>query len=852
MNYRHRFIFLITLTLFIITVPACQTVNLSTASLSSVPPSPTVAPTRAAVQVDDPQPITISFACYEWQKPEFVRLAGVFEQDNPDVRVRIVTLNEIADLSRLTSENAAQVEAEIAYQIVSTADTAYWMPSPGAIRQGLLLDLAPLIEADPEFEQADFYPALWKRMVQGNRVWGVPAQADLIVMLYDQDAFDAAGLPYPQPGWDREDLLVAAQQLTLREGNEIQRYGLVDVSMQVAPFVEGVTGSLVDDSVEPPRLLLDTPQTVAALQWYVDLALWHGVMPDPARIPQEWSNAQASRGAPARQMWLYDLVNTGRAAMWINLLSGLPVMGQTGERRVGVAPLPLGEQNANPLYVQGYLISSGTAYREASWRWLKFLSRQCVTGGSAYSLPARVSVARQSGYWMQWDEADAAAIRYALDHARVPLYPQIATALQSAVEAVWAGQTIQDALGTAQMQASQSLAALSQATPVPPPAVASNQPDRVGTRTTVRFSCDVTEKNVWRETIEIFNGAQKRIWVELVDDAAPVAADCSARSFASAAGGNTRAGLLDLQPFVNADPTLSLQDVYFVDAFRHQNGLWGLPVCAETRVVFFNRALFDQASVAYPEPGWTTDDLVGKALALTSTDPALEQYGLAFLNGQIANLPAFLALQGVELWDAEGQPRFDAPDVVTAVQWFADLALQHHVLPVLSANLSEADSQAALSLLVRQGRVAMWTDYSGIDRDLALPAAMPVGIAPLPVSPDASAAQFIYTGLFISDKTLHAQACWEWIKFASDYALFPGRMPARRSGWELDVEIWAGEEKDLDTYRAVLEYIPVPWPTAQQSDQLKWLDWAFAEILSGAQAASVLAEAQQQAQQLVD
>ncbi len=852
MNYRHRFIFLITLTLFIITVPACQTVSPSTTFPPSVPPSPTVAPTRAAAPVDDPQPITISFACYEWQKPEFARLAGVFEQDNPDIRIRIVALNEIADLSRLTSENAAQLEAEIAYQIVAAADTAYWMPSLGAIRQGLLLDLAPLIEADPEFEQADFYPALWKRMVQGNRVWGVPAQADLIVLLYDRDAFDAAGLAYPQPGWNREDLLAAAQQLTLREGDEIQRYGLVDVSMQVAPFVQVGTGSLVDDSVEPPRPLLDAPHTAAALQWYIDLSLRHGVMPDPARIPQEWSNAQASRGVPAPQMWLYDLVNTGRAAMWINLLSGLPGAGQSGERRVGVAPLPLGEQDANPLYVQGYLISSGTAYREASWRWIKFLSRQHVMGGSAYSLPARATVAQQSGYWAQWDEADAAAVQYALDHAQAPLYTQIAVALQSAVEAVWAGQTAQDALAAAQVQASQSLTALSQATPVPPPVVASNQPDRVGTRTTIRFSCDVTEKNVWREAIEVFNGAQKHIWVELVDDAAPVAADCSARSFALATGDNTRAGLLDLQPLVDADPAFSLQDVYFVDAFRYQDALWGLPVCAEPRVVFFNRALFDRAGVAYPEPGWTTDDLVNKAIALTSTDPALEQYGLAFLNGQTADLPVFLALQGVELWDVDGYPRFDAPDVVTAVQWFADLALRHHVLPVLSANLSEADSRAAISLLVRQGRVAMWTDYSGIDRDLALPATMSVGIAPLPVSPNAAAAQFIYTGLFISGKTLHAQACWEWIKFASDYALFPGRMPARRSGWELDVEMWAGEEKDWDTYRTVLQYTPVPWSTVQQSDQLEWLDWAFAEILSGGQAASVLAEAQRQAQLLVD
>lgn len=170
MNYRHSFIFLITLTLFIITVPACQMVNPSTTSPSSVPLSPTISPTRAAAPVDDLQPVTISFACYEWQKPEFARLVKIFEQDNPDIRVRIVALNEIADLSRLTFENAAQVETEIAYQIVSAADTAYWTPSLGAIKQGLPLDLAPLIEADPEFEQADFYPALWKRMVQENRV----------------------------------------------------------------------------------------------------------------------------------------------------------------------------------------------------------------------------------------------------------------------------------------------------------------------------------------------------------------------------------------------------------------------------------------------------------------------------------------------------------------------------------------------------------------------------------------------------------------------------------------------------------------------------------------------------------
>ena len=93
-----------------------------------------------------------------------------------------------------------------------------------------------------------------------------------------------------------------------------------------------------------------------------------------------------------------------------------------------------------------------------------------------------------------------------------------------------------------------------------------------------------------------------------------------------------RGALQDLTPYIE-DTGFDL-DVFFPalqEAIKYNGGIYAMPRDATTSVVAYNKALFDQAGVAYPEPGWTREDFLNTARALVQKDgDHTTVYGYAF------------------------------------------------------------------------------------------------------------------------------------------------------------------------------------------------------------------------------
>ena len=51
--------------------------------------------------------------------------------------------------------------------------------------------------------------------------------------------------------------------------------------------------------------------------------------------------------------------------------------------------------------------------------------------------------------------------------------------------------------------------------------------------------------------------------------------------------------------------------------FRWQDKLWGLPDTAAPELVFYNKAMFDAAGLAYPTDNWTFEEMRQAAIQLT-------------------------------------------------------------------------------------------------------------------------------------------------------------------------------------------------------------------------------------------
>jgi len=750
-------------------------------------------------------------------------------------------------------------------KLAAAADTTPANFSDQDFRSGLLRDLKPFIEADRTFDADDFYPGMLEAYQWAGSQRAVPATAFFQLIQYDKDVFDEAGVDYPQPGWTWDDFLDKAKRLTVREGDQVARYGFVDAAGQnlVLAVILSQAGSLVDETTDAPTPRLDRPEVAEAVQWCADLILEHGVMPSPPEGPEDYMELYALTEDKAA-------MSTGGAFM---------VMGpEQEERNLGAVSLPQGKTAVNPMWVQGYVMSAGSQHPEESWRWLVFLTRHQRPGFvMPAALPARRSVAEEAGFWEDLTEDQVAAYRAALEHPfAMNRMPEVWGELIDVLQAVVKGESdVETALAEAQAKALETLVVAGkpseEATPV---VVATPKPEpSPGEGELIRFSVLGADLSHYRKLADEFHELHPEITVNVTMPSLTgpsfglkdlfEGADCVA-GYAGLSDPEDRALLLNLQPFLEGDEDLALDDFYpqSLYAFRWEGELWGLPAEGNVYLMVYNKALFEAAGVPYPRAGWTIEDFVRAAQALTTGEGDEKQYGFVPYMGETMDLDFFVERQGVELIDYDTDPptiRFDDPATVEAVQWYTDLALVHEVKPALPINAYQADIagyQERMSL-ISAGRAAMWTSYGNMlitGLSYLLPDDFEYGFVPMPLAPEGKGyRQIFFSGYFITAEAAHPQACWDWLIFLTERPGEMGGLPARRSVTESEAFRQQVGEELVDVYQFVISHTEeAARPPVDERGQIGvsayWFYVAYDSIIAGEETETALAWAQDMAE----
>jgi multiple sugar transport system substrate-binding protein len=234
---------------------------------------------------------------------------------------------------------------------------------------------------------------------------------------------------------------------------------------------------------------------------------------------------------------------------------------------------------------------------------------------------------------------------------------------------------------------------------------------------------DPAELRAFRNVVAVFRKLEPEITVTLVE--ASDRDDLIARLSTSFAGGEppdlflinyrffgqfaARGVLEPIDERLQGSDAFEEDDFYAkaLEAFRVDGELVCLPQNISSLVVYYNRDLFRQAGVSEPRAGWTWDDMVEKAIALTRDtdgDGNVDVYGLG-VEPTIIRIAPFVWSNGGELVDDEEAPtRFtlDTPAAQEALQKFFDLRQLHLVVPTEEEIESEDDESRFLN-----GRTAM-------------------------------------------------------------------------------------------------------------------------------------------------
>ena len=146
--------------------------------------------------------------------------------------------------------------------------------------------------------------------------------------------------------------------------------------------------------------------------------------------------------------------------------------------------------------------------------------------------------------------------------------------------------------------------------------------------------------------------------------------------------------LQPLQERLNASRVFQQEDFYpqAMEAFQVDDEQVCMPQNISSLVVYYNKDLFREAGVEPPSDGWTWDEMVASAQALTEDlddDGVVDRYGLG-VEPSIIRIAPFVWSNGGEIVDDEENPtRFalDTPKAVAAMQDFFDLRQAYRVVP---------------------------------------------------------------------------------------------------------------------------------------------------------------------------
>lgn len=211
-------------------------------------------------------------------------------------------------------------------------------------------------------------------VLPGGQVDGVqylvPLTVQGVLPVYDADAFREAGLDPDNPPTTWEELLAAAQELTVRDGDTITRAGLLVPTNTIAgqqSFVGLLAGAGGEQLDADGNVALNSPEGEKALSYFVDL--YRGDEPVANRLGEDYLSS------PAAQQPLV----LGEAA--ITLLSA-PVAQQAAaaapEKDLRVIP-PLRFEGANGKPAAfggagaGLMINKDSTNADLAWEFIEVL-----------------------------------------------------------------------------------------------------------------------------------------------------------------------------------------------------------------------------------------------------------------------------------------------------------------------------------------------------------------------------------------------------------------------------------------------------------------------------------------------
>lgn len=319
-------------------------------------------------------------------------IIAAFEAENPDINVEVATA-PYADYFTLLQADVSGGDAPDVFELnyenfVTYADA------------GALLDLSGLVS-----EEAPFYPAALEAFNFEGAQLGLPATFSTVVLFYNKDLFDAAGLDYPTNEWTWSDAILAAEAIKAL-GDDT--WGLFSPTQFFEFYKKAAqNGECEFFNEDMTESTINSPACVDTLELMLSFTN-SGIMPTAADLS----------GVTDDQLFL-----SGKLGMWV---TGIWMFTATSaaEFNWDIAVEPGINQKANHFFSNAAVVSATTEHPEAAAKWAEFLTSSAVAAdvrvASSWELPALDQPEYFEAYLEQTPPENREAVFAALENPVTP------------------------------------------------------------------------------------------------------------------------------------------------------------------------------------------------------------------------------------------------------------------------------------------------------------------------------------------------------------------------------------------------------------------------------------------------
>lgn len=357
----------------------------------------------------------------------YAPLVDAFEADNPGAKVKVTSFpyEQYRDKVLVAMKGGTGPDVLALDQV--------WMAEFAAAK--LISPLDEQLAKSKTINSDDFYAGAWDSNKYNDQIWGVPLNADVWEqMYYNADLFAAAGLDPDSPPTTWDEWTAAAETLTTA-GDQfgISMIGCKDEGAIVTTnsFIFSNGGSIIEDGASS----FNSPENVEALSQYSELLKFAPT--GSAGTCEQDAVGRFTSGKAAMLLagsWQQDTMKSAADFDW----------------RIAVPPAPEGKSFVGALGGFNLGVNAKTKSSDLAFKWVEFMSQP----ENQVAVNSLIPALKASGedFAMANRVQPEVVLETLLNGSPRPLspvYPAVSKAQQDAVQAIIAGEPVEQAVAKA-------------------------------------------------------------------------------------------------------------------------------------------------------------------------------------------------------------------------------------------------------------------------------------------------------------------------------------------------------------------------------------------------------------------